>query len=80
MPYIPEGQRQDAEREPRNPGELNYAITMLVMAYLLEHGRSYKHMSEVVGALECAKVEFCRRVMAPYEDAKCAENGDVYFD
>ena len=30
------------------------------------------------GALECAKLEFARRIVAPYEDAKIKENGDVY--
>lgn len=33
---------------------------------------------EIGGAIECAKLEFYRRVAAPYEDKKIAENGDVY--
>lgn len=32
----------------------------------------------VIGALEFALSEFKRRVVAPYEDGKIAENGDVY--
>jgi hypothetical protein len=35
-------------------------------------------MNDVVGALEGAKAEFQRIVVAPYEDKKMAENGDVY--
>jgi len=33
---------------------------------------------DAIGALECAKLELYRRVAAPYEDTKIAENGDVY--
>lgn len=32
----------------------------------------------VLGAIECAKLEFYRRVAAPYETTKALENGDVY--
>jgi len=31
-----------------------------------------------LGAIECAKLEFIRRVVSPYEDAKIVANGDVY--
>jgi len=31
-----------------------------------------------LGAIECAKLEFIRRVVSPYEDTKIASNGDVY--
>ena len=30
-----------------------------------------------MGVLECCKLEFYRRVAAPYEDIKIEENGDV---
>jgi len=32
---------------------------------------------DVLGALECAKLEFYRRLVAVYEDVKIRENGDV---
>lgn len=35
-------------------------------------------MGDLLGAIEAAKLEFYRRVAAPYEDKKCMENGDVY--
>lgn len=35
-------------------------------------------LADVLGTLECVKLEFYRRVVAPYEDKKCAENGDAY--
>jgi hypothetical protein len=57
-------------------GNLNYAITaILVKAYGL---KSYREINDVVGALECCKLEFYRRAAAPYEDQKSFDNGDVY--
>lgn len=63
-----------------NPGQLNFAITSLVNDYLsVNYGKtSYAGVNEVIGVLECAKLELYRRIAAPYEDTKCMENGDVY--
>ena len=60
-------------------GELNYLITQLALMYLDKHGTSYNTISDVVKAMECAKLEFYRRVAAPYENEKIRENGDVYL-
>lgn len=60
------------------PGELNYAITVMMINYLNRKGVSYTNMNEVIGVLECAKLELYRRMTAPYEDTKIDENGDVY--
>jgi len=82
MPYIKENDRSfvtpvlDSNLE--NPGELNYAITCIVIKYIKKKGLSYQAINDVVGALEGAKLEFYRRVAAPYEDSKITENGDVY--
>ena len=78
MPYIPQQYRMDAASAPTNPGELNFAITSLIMRYLGALGGHYSEMNDVLGALEGAKQEFYRRVVAPYEDRKREENGDVY--
>lgn len=81
MPYIdPEAKtRLESGERPATAGELNYAITRLVDAYLRDKGGvRYAHLNEVIGALECAKLELYRRVAAPYEDRKMAEAGDVY--
>lgn len=59
-------------------GELNYLITCLCLLYINRHGKSYNTLSDVVKALECAKLEFYRREVAPYEDKKIEQNGDVY--
>lgn len=34
--------------------------------------------ADALGALECCKLEFYRRVAVPYEDGKIKTNGDVY--
>ena len=59
-------------------GDLNYLITQLGRLYILKHGTSYNTLSDVIKAMECAKLEFYRRVVAPYEDQKIQQNGDVY--
>ena len=60
------------------PGEMNYAITEMIINYLDRKGTSYTNMNEVVGVLECAKLELYRRKVSDYEDEKIEENGDVY--
>ena len=58
-------------------GDLNYLVTYLCKSFLREDDLSYASMNEVIGALECAKLEMYRRVLSPYEDKKIEENGDV---
>lgn len=80
MPYL-ESQFKtsiDNGNVPTTPGELNYALTRLVIAYLNYKGLKYVNLNDVVGALECAKLEVYRRVAGPYEDKKIQSNGDVY--
>ena len=81
MPYISQVRRKavrTVETEADQAGELNYEITTLVNSYVRRHGLKYEVLNAVVGALESAKAEFQRRVVAPYEDRKIQENGDVY--
>ena len=59
-------------------GEVNYIITKLLNAYLKNKGINYKNLNECVGVLECAKIEFYRRLVMPYEQQKMMSNGDVY--
>jgi len=79
MPYIKQ-QDKDAlcHRPAETPGELNYSITILVLAYVQTHGLSYKSINDVLGAIEGAKLEFYRRVAVPYEESKIKLNGDAY--
>jgi hypothetical protein len=85
MPYVSHEARArlDAGALPENAGELNYALTRLVDAFLVGRAREagrvrYAHLNEAVGVLECAKLELYRRIAAPYEDDKRGETGDVY--
>ena len=78
MPYIdPDTRPKVKQLGPTNAGELNYAITSLIVEYLGSH-YNYASFNEVVGVLECAKLELYRRRIGEYEDRKCRENGDVY--
>ena len=65
-----------------NPGDLNFAITSLINHFWKDTTSdsylSYVAINDIIGALECAKAEFYRRVAVPYEEQKMAENGDVY--
>lgn len=78
MPYIQEFKKDFASTDPACAGELNYAFTELIIKYIERKGLSYQTINDIVGALEGAKMEFYRRVAAPYEDKKIKENGDVY--
>lgn len=83
MPYIKRIDRTpfdvlDVIPGADNAGELNYQFTKIAINYLQVHGASYQRFNDIVGALEGAKLEIYRRQIAPYEDKKIAENGDVY--
>lgn len=86
MPYIKQSDRERLNKKitelaalinfDQRAGELNYTITKLLLA--LKGEGKYKDYNELIGALESAKLEFYRRAVAPYEDKKIAENGEVY--
>lgn len=85
MPYIRLGERAVINNRladvlaivrDLSAGELNYLITTLIRAWTTD--LTYGRLNEAVGVLECVKLELYRRVAAPYEDRKRAENGDVY--
>ena len=86
MPYIrPEGRPEIDEALARvkkhvaSVGDYNYAVTQLAVMHLLSQGTiSYTHLNSTYGMLQAATAEFYRRMVAPYEDRKCQENGDVY--
>ena len=91
MPYISQSLREAFPRsEPDklavmhqlikdNPGCLNYLITLWARDYIATNGGlKYSVLNAAIGALECAKLELYRRVIAPYEDKKIKENGDVF--
>ena len=85
MPYIPQARRAELRGISRRPGlraenvgELNFCITTLLLAYLEMQGITYQTLNDVVGVLGCVEAELNRRLIAPYENQKIRENGDVY--
>jgi len=79
MPYVKPEERGVIYAQ--TPGQLNYQITTLVDRYIKNKGGiSYSNINEVVGVIECVKLELYRRIASPYEDKKIQENGDVYTD
>lgn len=84
MPYITQERRQEiiatsGDEFVQEPGDFNYVISSLINNYIKNKGKSYTVINEIIGALECAKLELYRRVAAPYEDIKIEQNGDVYW-
>ncbi len=92
MPYIPQEQREQLSDaiakllksiknipgwEEQKAGILNYTITMIAQG-MIDNELRYAKINEIIGALECAKQEFYRRVAEPYEDSKIESAGDVY--
>ncbi len=86
MPYIKLAARnrfenllhQYLQTMPSDAGELNYLITKMCDMYIQVKGKKYANLNEVIGVVECVKQEYYRRIVAPYEDQKISENGDVY--
>lgn len=87
MPYIKAGNRNKYEKileelvkilktlPPEEiDGELNYIVTKILKEI---YPLRYFHINKAVGVLECIKLEYYRRVAAPYEDSKIQESGDV---
>lgn len=61
--------------EQTRDGLLNFSTTEIINQ-LFPNAR-YTDMNEIIGFLECCKLEYYRKVAAPYEDKKEAENGPV---
>lgn len=81
MPYIKQEDRvkfQTTIPVPESAGELNYLFTILAKSYWRFRGQNYQAFNDIIGALEGCKLELYRRMVAPYEDTKIEENGDVY--
>jgi hypothetical protein len=85
MPYTLEAERLQEEelrkiaRSLMHQGQLTWAISVLMDEYVLSGGVvGYAQLSRARAAAQDAADEWYRVVMAPYEDAKRAQNGDVY--
>lgn len=84
MPYIKPERRTlfDAHLEAcagqiLNEGDFNYCIYKLASLLVERTGESYQNLSMCSSAMEHAKLEWYRKRVAPYEELKIAENGDI---
>ncbi len=92
MPYITQNYRDQLYQEidalaqkikqinEQNPGQtkdglMNFALTEL-MNEVFPNAR-YHQFNEIIGFLECCKLEYYRKKIGPYEDLKEQENGPV---
>ena len=83
MPYIPQKRRDIIDRDltdqgttwkPSNAGDLNYLVSAFIDNYLVEKGVRYAHINEMIGALECCKIELYRKIgIAVIDPAKISE-------
>jgi len=77
MPYITEKQKEELKsRHPKNVGELTYVLYLTCLQYAGPNP-NYQTHAEILGALTATQHELYRRQVAPYEDRKILENGDV---
>lgn len=92
MPYIKKEERQVydpqiealveqlthfGENKPPTVGHVNYVISKLIWDIFIKNNPSYTNGNNLIGVLECVKQEFYRRQLAPYEDKKINEQGDI---
>ena len=86
MPYIRQDKREPIDESLKislnnawyhNAGSLNYLITRLFHRHIVQRGLKYEVINELIGVLECCKLELYRMIAAKYEDKKRLENGPV---
>ena len=89
MPYIDKKSREIVDKKIEllaerakelgqggRAGVFNYIITRLIQ--MLYPRDRYAELNEALGVLDAVAREFYRRRVAPYEDEKAKQNGDVY--
>lgn len=86
MPHIPQEERRFADLQGhadrlgnslQSPGQLNFAITRVVLAYLGDDPH-YSDYRGVLGDLVCVILELYRCKVAPYEDLKIIQNESAF--
>ena len=60
-----------------NEGDLDYCIHKLASLLVDRIGENYQNLSMCSSAMEHAKLEWYRKRVAPYEELKITENGDI---
>ena len=61
---------------PSQPGAVNYTFCRILLAMLGDHP-NYVAYNTAIGILSAVDFEIKRRFLAPYEDTKITENGDI---
>jgi hypothetical protein len=82
MPYIEQARRNEiltTDVGPANAGELTFLLSEYIDRYHGDNGLSFESIGQVIVALEAAKLEYYRRIVARYEGVKAINNGDVYL-
>jgi hypothetical protein len=87
MPYIGKNKRPEidtllnplieyleSQKMEEIDGELNYVMSRLLKDV---YPPKYFNFNRAMGVLESVKQEFYRRHVAPYEEGKIKENGDI---
>jgi regulator of sigma D len=63
-------------------GEMNYIISNLINTYIEKTKNNntfnYNVCNNLIGLLECSKLELYRMVISEYEDQKIKQNGNLY--
>ncbi len=90
MPYLAKKDKEDFDSKYKDAlsylesmdikklsGHLNYMVFKTVKAWTRKNGKKYFVFAAVVGTMICCVLEIYRRLVAPYEDEKILENGDV---
>ena len=57
-------------------GDVNFVVSSIIWG-LWRRNPCYDVGNKLIGALECVKLEFYRRMVVPYEVNKEVENGDL---
>lgn len=57
-------------------GDMNYIVSKIAKAAFLAKPE-YTNANNIDGMLSCAEKEYYRRYLAPLEDKKIIENGDI---
>lgn len=58
-------------------GALNYLNFRIVKIWIGRNGKKYFVFAAIVGTLVCCIFEIYRKLIAPYEEEKIKENGDI---
>jgi hypothetical protein len=64
------------DRFVNGAGEINYVISRLIWK-IFESDKCYNMANSLMGTLGCVQAEFYRERVAPYEDVKQQENGNI---